>query len=37
MNNIIIENIKLSMEKEKDKLFKELIIKYLVKQISESN
>lgn len=37
MNNILIENINLSMEEDKNKLFKELIIKYLVKQISESS
>ena len=39
MNNILTENINLNMNKDKDKkeIFKELIIKYLIKQITETN
>lgn len=39
MNNILIENIDYSMNKDKNKnkLFKELIINYLIKQISEES
>ena len=39
MNNILTKNINLNMNKGKDKkeIFKELIIKYLIKQITENN
>ena len=39
MNNILTKNINLNMNKSKDKneIFKELIIKYLIKQITETN
>ena len=37
MNNILIENINLNMNKDKKEIFKELIIKYLIKQITETN
>ena len=39
MNNILTENINLNMNNDKDKkeIFKELIIKYLIKQITENN
>lgn len=35
MNNIMIENINLNMNKDKFEIFKELIINYLIKQINE--
>ena len=39
MNNILTENINFNMNESKDKkeIFKELIIKYLIKQITETN
>lgn len=37
MNNILTENINFTMDKDKKEIFKELIIKYLIKQITESN
>lgn len=37
MNNILTENINLNMSKDKKEFFKELIIKYLIKQITENN
>lgn len=37
MNNILTENINLNMNKDKKEIFKELIIKYLIKQITENN
>ena len=35
MNNIMIGNINLNMNKDKFEIFKELIINYLIKQINE--
>lgn len=35
MNNIMIENINLNMNKDKFEIFKELIINYLIKQINK--
>ena len=35
MNNIMIENININMNKDKKEIFKELIINYLIKQINE--
>lgn len=37
MNNLLKENINLNMSKDKQEIFKELIIKYLIKQIVEEN
>ena len=37
MNNIMIENINLNMNKDKKELFKEIIINYLIKQITTNN
>ncbi len=37
MNNILTKNIKLNMINDKKEIFKELIIKYLIKQITEKN
>ena len=37
MNNIVIENININMDKDKKEIFKEIIIKYLIKQITEKN
>ena len=37
MNNIIIENININMDKDKKEVFKEIIIEYLIKQITEKN
>lgn len=37
MNNIIIKNININMDKDKKEIFKEIIIKYLIKQITENN
>lgn len=37
MNNTLTENINLNMKKDKQEIFKELIIKYLIKQITENN
>ena len=37
MNNIPVQNINLNMDKDKKELFKEIIIKYLVKQITTKN
>ena len=37
MNNILIKNIDLNMTKDKKELFKEIIIKYLIEQISANN
>ena len=35
MNNSLIQNINLNMNKDKFEIFKELIINYLIKQINE--
>lgn len=35
MNNQLLNNINLTMKKDKKKFFKELIISYLLKQIME--
>lgn len=37
MNNILTENINFNMDKDKKEIFKEIIIKYLIKQITETN
>lgn len=37
MNNILTEHINFTMDKDKKEIFKELIIKYLIKQITENN
>lgn len=37
MNNTLTENINFNMNKDKKEFFKELIIKYLIKQITEDN
>lgn len=37
MNNTYSKNINLSMSKDKKEIFKEIIIKYLIKQITENN
>ena len=37
MNNSLIQNINLNMNKDKKDLFKEIIIKYLIEQITTNN
>lgn len=37
MNNTLMQNINLNMNKDKKELFKEIIIKYLIEQISVNN
>lgn len=37
MNNMLIQNINLNMNKDKKEIFKEIIIKYLIEQISANN
>ena len=37
MNNTYSKNINLSMDKDKKEIFKEIIIKYLIEQITENN
>jgi hypothetical protein len=37
MNNTPIQVINLNMNKDKKEIFKEIIIKYLIKQITENN
>lgn len=37
MNNIPVQNINLNMDKDKKELFKEIIIKYLIEQITTNN
>jgi hypothetical protein len=37
MNNPLIQNINLNMNKDKKELFKEIIINYLIKQITTKN
>jgi hypothetical protein len=37
MNNTLIQNINLNMDKDKKELFKEIIIKYLIEQITTNN
>jgi len=37
MNNTPIQVIDLNMNKDKKEIFKEIIIKYLIKQITENN
>lgn len=37
MNNTQIQIINLNMNKDKKEIFKEIIIKYLIKQITENN
>lgn len=37
MNNTPTQIISLNMNKDKKEIFKELIIKYLIKQITENN
>ena len=37
MNNTYSKNINLNMDKDKKEIFKEIIIKYLIKQITENN
>jgi len=37
MNNTQSQIINLNMNKEKKEIFKEIIIKYLIKQITENN
>lgn len=37
MNNTPLQIINLNMNKDKKKIFKEIIIKYLIKQITENN
>ena len=37
MNNSLIQNINLNMNKDKKELFKEIIINYLIKQITTKN
>ena len=37
MNNILMQNINLNMNKDKKEIFKEIIIKYLIEQITANN
>jgi len=37
MNNPLVQNINLNMNKDKKELFKEIIIKYLIEQITTNN
>lgn len=37
MNNTPVQIINLNMNKNKKEIFKEIIIKYLIKQITENN
>lgn len=37
MNNTPLQIINLNMNKDKKEIFKEIIIKYLIKQITENN
>lgn len=37
MNNTPVQIINLNMNKDKKEIFKEIIIKYLIKQITENN
>lgn len=37
MNNTQIQIINLNMNKDKKEIFKEIIIKYLIKQITKNN
>ena len=37
MNNPLVQNINLNMNKDKKELFKEIIIKYLIEQITANN
>ena len=37
MNKKISKNININMDKDKKEIFKEIIIKYLIKQITERN
>ena len=37
MNNLLTIDINLIMEKEKQKILKELVLKYLIKQITSEN
>lgn len=37
MNNTPLQIINLNMNKDKKEFFKEIIIKYLIKQITENN
>lgn len=37
MNNENNQNIDINMDKDKKEIFKEIIIKYLIKQITENN
>ncbi len=37
MNNLIFDDINLNMKQEKKDILKELIIKYLIKQITNEN
>ena len=37
MHNTYSKNINLNMNKDKEEIFKEIIIKYLIKQITENN
>ena len=37
MNNTNSQSINLNMDKDKKEIFKEIIIKYLIKQITENN
>lgn len=37
MNNMLIQDINLNMDKDKKELFREIIIKYLIEQISANN
>ena len=37
MNNTLFKNIAFTMEEDKKKIFKDLIIKYLIGQIAENN